>query len=319
MAQAALKKAEEATAAAKKKFKRIEYFQKGSWRPYAPADVRALNSRGQHDAEARLKIADSFYDIDFERLTQRNVVTRYTRSIRYEDFDGKMHEPPCPIAGAAEDSQFDAKQEKAKQTFAGKERDGKSIFTEVADRSTKEFREVSLKLLSNMQKPGKGQSKAVTGAAVICIHRIDAKPKITGDFKELIEVEGVHTALEAWHGAPPQAIIGIVQTGFVLMAPRNQHKFGHGVYLAPLDAAWMSCDEKYAEKDKLGIKHILLCDFAQGKPELIHRGSQQAAPTLPCTTGVDDLSRPTRYIVWSNDMNQRILPKYVVSFSLGGK
>jgi hypothetical protein len=168
-----------------------------------------------------------------------------------------------------------------------------------------------------MQKPGKGQS----GAAVICIHRIDAKPKITRDIKELIEVEGAHTAREAWHGAPLDAIKTIVRTGFVVMpvAPRNAHSFGRGVYLAPLDAAWMSCDEKYAEKDESGIQHIMLCDFAQGEPELIQRGSKQGAPTPPCTTGVDDLSRPKRYIVWTNDMNQRILPKYVVSFSLGGK
>ena len=82
----------------------------------------------------------------------------------------------------------------------------------------------------------------------------------------------------------------------------------------------MSCDERYAEKDARGIQHIMLCDLAQGKAELVQIGSKQFTPSAGTdfTTAVDDLSRPTWYIVWSSDMNRRILPKYVLSFSLGG-
>ncbi len=80
----------------------------------------------------------------------------------------------------------------------------------------------------------------------------------------------------------------------------------------------MSCDERYAEKDARGIQHIMLCDLAQGSPELVQRGSKHFQPSADeFDTAVDSLSRPTRYIVWSSDMNRRILPKYVVSFSLG--
>ena len=52
---------------------------------------------------------------------------------------------------------------------------------------------------------------------------------------------------------------------------------------------------------------------------VLQRGSTQFTPSDPkYNTAVDSLTAPGRYIVWSTDMNQRILPKYVVSFSLGG-
>ncbi len=331
-------------------FKRFEFFEKGSWRPYAPAamkDVSEQFSRGQR--HAYLEVDGSAYYIDCERLTQSNIETGYTRSIRWEGFDGKMHEPACPIerdfkaviramdaAAAAEVSgtphpmpsgnaeevtQFNARVVHAQNTFASL----RGMFTEV-DRNTAEFAEVSLKLSTNMQQPhnhsqNKVQSQ-IAGASLICIHRIAISKKqseIKGDVERKIAEEGV-PALEAWHGAPLEAIIGIVRAGFALPAPRNAHRYGQGVYLAPLEAAWMSCDEKYAVKDSCGIQHIMLCDFAQGKPEEVKQRSTQFQPSKEeFDTGVDSLRRPERYIVWSSDMNKRILPKYVVSFSLGGK
>ena len=119
------------------------------------------------------------------------------------------------------------------------------------------------------------------------------------------------TSQPDWHFSPARCnLFG--------RAPKNAHVFGQGIYLAPLEAAWMSCDERYAEKDSCGIQHVLLRDFAQGKPELVQKGSVQFTPTAGSdhTTAVDNLLRPLRYIVWSTDMNQRILPKYAVSFSL---
>jgi hypothetical protein len=159
--------------------------------------------------------------------------------------------------------------------------------------------------------------------ADICIHRIAAISKKQSEIKRDVErkiAEEGGQFLEAWHGAPLEAITSIVRAGFALPAPRNAHAFGHGVYLAPLGAAWMSCDEKYAAKDSCGIQHIMLCDFVQGKPEPVKQGSTQFQPSADCfDSAVDSLGHPTRYIVWSSDMNKRILPKYVVSFSLGGK
>ena len=79
----------------------------------------------------------------------------------------------------------------------------------------------------------------------------------------------------------------------------------------------MSCDSRYASKDACGVQHVLLCDFAQGTPEEVVRGATQFTPSAPgYHTAVDRLSKPSRYIVWSPDMNHRILPKYVISFSV---
>jgi hypothetical protein len=334
-------------------FKRFEFFEKGSWRRYAPAakkDVSEQFGRGQ--SHAYLEIAGGAYYIDFEHRTQSKVDTGYTRSIRWEGFDGIMHEPTCPIerdikaviramdaaaaaevsgtphpmpAGTPEEvSQFNTRVAHARHTFASLG----GMFTEV-DRNTAEFAEVSLKLSTNMQQPNSQNQiqSQLAGASLICIHRIAAISKkqseIKGDVERKIAEEG--PALEAWHGAPLEAITGIVRAGFALPAPRNAHRFGQGVYLAPLDAAWMSCDEKYAVKDSCGIQHIMLCDFAQGKPEPVKQGSTQFLPSadsFDTAVSVDSMGRPTaptRYIVWSSDMNKRILPKYVVSFSLGGK
>ena len=300
--------------------------------------------RGQ--SHAYLEIAGGAYFIDFERLTQSKVETGYTRSIRWESIDGERRGPTSPIerditavvramdvaataevsgvphplpSGTAEEvSQFNGRVAFARDAFKSLLRpDGRRMFTEV-DRSTAEFAEVSLKLSTSMQQRSSVADK-MAGASLFCVHRISAESRTKRDVQELIVEQGA-PALEAWHGASLDAILNIVRTGFALPAPKNAHLYGQGAYLAPLDAAWMSCDERYAEKDARGIQHILLCDFAQGKPELVQKGSKQFTSTADTefTTAVDDMSRPNRYIVWSSDMNRRILPKYVVSFSLAG-
>ena len=87
-----------ATAPARAGFKRFEFYDKGSWHPYALSDLQAVSEqfrRGQ--SHAYLQIAGGAYYIDFERLTQSKVATGYTRSIRWESLDGERHEPASPI------------------------------------------------------------------------------------------------------------------------------------------------------------------------------------------------------------------------------
>jgi hypothetical protein len=70
--------------------KRFEFFEKGSWHPYAPAtmqDVSEQYRRGQIHAD--LEIAGSAYYIDFERLTQSKVDTGYTRSVQWDGIDAR--------------------------------------------------------------------------------------------------------------------------------------------------------------------------------------------------------------------------------------
>lgn len=67
--------------------------------------------------------------------------------------------------------------------------------------------------------------------------------------------------------------------------------------------------------DEDGLRHMLLCRVILGKMEVIPAGSQQYHPSSDdFDSGVDNLSAPKRYIVWSTHMNTHILPEYVVTF-----
>lgn len=67
---------------------------------------------------------------------------------------------------------------------------------------------------------------------------------------------------------------------------------------------------------KDGLRHMLLCRVILGKAEVVHPGSDQYHPSSDeFDSGMDNLSSPKKYIVWSARMNTHILPEYVISFS----
>lgn len=67
--------------------------------------------------------------------------------------------------------------------------------------------------------------------------------------------------------------------------------------------------------DRDGLQHILLCRLILGKPELVQPGSDQFHPSSDqFDSGVDNMIRPKKYIVWCSNMNTHILPEYIVSF-----
>lgn len=64
-----------------------------------------------------------------------------------------------------------------------------------------------------------------------------------------------------------------------------------------------------------GVRHLVLCRVVLGKAELVRPGSEQYHPSSDeFDSGVDDLSKPRKYIVWSTHMSTCVLPEYVVSF-----
>ncbi|XP_024024498.1 probable inactive poly [ADP-ribose] polymerase SRO5 [Morus notabilis] len=94
----------------------------------------------------------------------------------------------------------------------------------------------------------------------------------------------------------------------------NNELYGHGIYLAPDDSA-IDClgDGSFIEED--GIRHLVLCRVIMGKAEIVRSGSEQYHPSSDeFDSGVDNLTKPRKYIVWSTHMNTCILPEYVVSF-----
>lgn len=72
-----------------------------------------------------------------------------------------------------------------------------------------------------------------------------------------------------------------------------------------------------SELDEKGLRHILLCRVILGKMEVIPCGSMQFHPTSSeFDSGVDNLSAPSRYTVWSCYMNSHIFVDYIVSFGV---
>lgn len=69
------------------------------------------------------------------------------------------------------------------------------------------------------------------------------------------------------------------------------------------------------EADEKGEKHVILCQVMLGEMERIEAGSEQFKPSSEeYDSGVDDLQNPRFYVVWRENMNQTILPEFVVSF-----
>ncbi|KAE8690812.1 hypothetical protein F3Y22_tig00110893pilonHSYRG00558 [Hibiscus syriacus] len=68
--------------------------------------------------------------------------------------------------------------------------------------------------------------------------------------------------------------------------------------------------------DDTGLRHLLLCRVILGKQEVVTGDCNvQLHPSSPeFNSGVDDLSTPRKYIIWSPSINSHILPCYIISF-----
>uniref|UniRef100_A0A5B7AX47 Putative inactive poly(ADP-ribose) polymerase SRO2 n=1 Tax=Davidia involucrata TaxID=16924 RepID=A0A5B7AX47_DAVIN len=118
----------------------------------------------------------------------------------------------------------------------------------------------------------------------------------------------------AWYGASRDEVCEIISHGFSqCRPPENRELYGLGVYLSP---AIFSIDgASSAVVDENGLRHVLLCRVILGNMEVVCAGSEQSQPSSKeFDSGVDDLSAPKRYIIWSPYMNSHILPNYIISF-----
>ncbi|XP_062210463.1 probable inactive poly [ADP-ribose] polymerase SRO3 [Phragmites australis] len=126
---------------------------------------------------------------------------------------------------------------------------------------------------------------------------------------------GAGSAKFAWYGAPAEDVAAAVKHGF---ARANAHllgarSHGDGVHLAPPQCPYTSA--MLAKADEIGEAHIVLCRVLIGRAEAVPAGSSQPCPSSDAyDSAVDNMVNPQWYIVWSKDMNTRILPEYVISF-----
>ncbi|KAK4394659.1 putative inactive poly [ADP-ribose] polymerase SRO5 [Sesamum angolense] len=114
-------------------------------------------------------------------------------------------------------------------------------------------------------------------------------------------------------GFSAQEISEILSYGFGL--PSNNGVYGYGVYLSTVDHPLESFQSSTADED--GLRHMLLCRVLLGSMEVICPGSRQYHPSSEeFDSGVDDLSSPKKYIVWTTKMNTHILPDFVIGYRI---
>lgn len=118
----------------------------------------------------------------------------------------------------------------------------------------------------------------------------------------------------AWHGASSTCISSIILHGF----SNNRlldggPAYGVGVYLAPEDCSYLSVP--FSDLDINGEQYVVLCRVILGNVEEVPLGSHQFHPSCEkFDSGINDITNPKHYIIWSTHMNTHILPEYVVSF-----
>ncbi|KAF2315943.1 hypothetical protein GH714_040738 [Hevea brasiliensis] len=117
----------------------------------------------------------------------------------------------------------------------------------------------------------------------------------------------------AWFGATADEICNIMKNGFGGQINDNNGLYGYGIYLCPDNSPLEVV--KHMREGNDGLRHLLLCRVILGTMEVVHPGSEQFHPSSEeFDSGIDNVSSPKKYIVWSNHMNTHILPEFVVSF-----
>lgn len=73
----------------------------------------------------------------------------------------------------------------------------------------------------------------------------------------------------------------------------------------------------HCDIDDDGVQHLVLCRVIMGNMELLYPGSGQFHPSSKdFDSGVDNLTKPTYYVVWRMNMSTHIYPESVVSFKV---
>ncbi|KAK7359143.1 hypothetical protein VNO77_01090 [Canavalia gladiata] len=122
----------------------------------------------------------------------------------------------------------------------------------------------------------------------------------------------------AWYGGSLDELIDIVSVGFSGCKNHDDDHdkdecHGFGISLFSANFSIDSAMSTVADEDCL--RHVLLCRVILGKVEAVPAGSKQSQPSSKqYDTGVDDISAPTRYIIWTAFMNSYIHPNYIISF-----
>ncbi|XP_047342388.1 inactive poly [ADP-ribose] polymerase RCD1-like [Impatiens glandulifera] len=121
----------------------------------------------------------------------------------------------------------------------------------------------------------------------------------------------------AWCPLPKAALFSIMKYGIQQqqVMPTTKPTYGDGFHLTPVNSA--SIGKNYFDGDENRVQHMVLCRVIMGNMEVLHPGSTQFHPSSEeYDSGVDDLARPSRYVVWNMNINTHIYPEYVINFKV---
>ncbi|XP_057871443.2 probable inactive poly [ADP-ribose] polymerase SRO2 [Cryptomeria japonica] len=324
---------------------RVMYFCEGEWTDF-PSEIAVLVKQALQDGKTAVEVAvDGILCLlDFLHMLQIDQKSGTQRSIAWIDVDGKCFYPRivCHEMGelcslsvdltfhgvdrlgienckvVTEDTKsVQAEQGSSTRVFAANEAfDGAGDNLIKLNDDDREFVDVRNKFLA-------GLKTLATFTSIIGIYR-NSHRSVSGRsrlhaFQRYVHIitrknGGNGNIQHAWHGTSRDGICGIIKHGFgQLMIPKHGAVLGKGVYLAPANCSNVSA--VYSDIDENGEQHMMLCRVILGNMEVVRPGSRQCHPSSEdFDSGIDDLTNPRRYIVWSTDMNTHILPEYVVSF-----
>ncbi|KAI5073166.1 hypothetical protein GOP47_0011179 [Adiantum capillus-veneris] len=327
---------------------RFLYYDKGHWRDFSqdviPSIVESFVAR---KSSTRFSVQTKVYVLNFVYMIQLNLRTGFARSIAWIDRSGgwftpsKCIEQSCTglllkLIDGKDSLAMEATRDDAKLRnfdcglFKVRIETSTHGLTTNCDDFTR-LGDKLIKLAENEQDFSFARDKFLSGfslfakdATITGIYR-NSHTSISGQARlEAFNIQeriitassGDANIRHAWHGTSKEGVLGIIRHGFGQpRVPKNGDTFGVGVYLAPEDSSHVSA--MYSDVDENGEQHIVLCKVIMGRMEQVLPGSQQFHPSSEdFDTGVDDLTRPKRYIVWSTHMNTHILPLFVISFKL---
>uniref|UniRef100_A0A0E0KAW1 Poly [ADP-ribose] polymerase n=1 Tax=Oryza punctata TaxID=4537 RepID=A0A0E0KAW1_ORYPU len=327
---------------------RLLYFEGGAWVDVAGEAVGQLRRaflEGKAVSEAAC--GGRVFLFDFMRMVRIDVATAEEAALGWIDDRGACFFP-APEGGRKRKRERDEAGSEVKgeeQRRRAAEEDGDEASSGVEERSgesrpeadesdrkkargmlwgkavkldeTDKFYKVVEKLFVSRMAP----VAAARGLAISAVHKVAQGPRtrafhLQGQLLAAARgAGGGSNAKFAWYGAPAADVAAAVEHGFgrtngQLLGGRAH---GDGVHLSP--PQYPHASAMLTKPDENGEAHIVLCRVLMGRPEAVPAGSPQFHPSSDdYDSAVDNLENPRWYVVWSTDMNTRILPEYVVSF-----
>uniref|UniRef100_A0A0D3FFT2 Poly [ADP-ribose] polymerase n=1 Tax=Oryza barthii TaxID=65489 RepID=A0A0D3FFT2_9ORYZ len=303
---------------------RLLCFEGGAWADVA-GEVVGLLRRAFMEGKAVCEAAcgGRVFLFDFMRMVRIDEATAEEAALGWIDDRGACFFP-APEGGRKRKRERDeagseVKGEDRRRRQPAAEEDGDEASSGVEERldEADKFYKVVEKLFVSRMAP----VAAARGVAITAVHKVAQGPRARAFHLQgqlLAAARGVgdgSNAKFAWYGAPAADVAAAVEHGF----GRTNGQFlggrahGDGVHLSP--PQYPHASAMLTKPDENGEAHIVLCRVLMGRPEAVPASSPQFHPSSDeYDSAVDNLENPRWYVVWSTDMNTRILPEYVVSF-----